>query len=153
MRWFGALVTAFVLVACGADQPLADPQQPPDAPVSAPPADPGGDDAGTPQAVTPRPGMADVRPIAWERATVDDDDRTVSVVWWSGVEPCNVLDHVAVGYTETDVTITLFEGHDPAQPNAACIEIAQQKVTDIVLDEPLAGRDLIDGAPRPPASP
>jgi hypothetical protein len=99
-----------------------------------------------PQIVEPTPGMANVRARPFDSATIGDDGRTVTIDFWSGVEPCTVLDHVAVDYGAHDVTITLFEGNDPYAGNGACIDIAVQKQVVIVLDEPLGGRALVDGA-------
>lgn len=99
-----------------------------------------------PQVVTPRPDMADLYPISWQGAHVGDDDRTVTIDFTSGIEPCYVLDHVDVGYGRDSVTITLFEGHDPEAEDVACIEIGVFKSVVVTLDEPLAGRTLVDGA-------
>jgi len=66
-----------------------------------------------PQLVVPRSGMSDVRPVGFDSATIRDDDRTVDVRFWSGIEPCAVLDHVDVAYGAQTVTITLIEGADP----------------------------------------
>jgi hypothetical protein len=126
-----------------------EPGSGPDTPVS---AEPCGDDHGglpwgdpsTAEPVEPTPGMADVRVRMFDRAIVNDDG-TVTIVFTSGVEPCAVLDHVVVDYGD-DVTVTLFEGHDPDAGNVACIEIAVQKSVTIALDEPLNGRDIVDGA-------
>jgi hypothetical protein len=108
------------------------------------------DDAGlggdNPQVVEPRPGMDNVNPTAFDTATVGDDDRTVTIVFWSGVEPCAVLDHIDVDDGTDAVTITLFQGSDPNAGNVACIEIAVQKQVTISLAEPLAGRAIVDGA-------
>ena len=101
---------------------------------------------GRPEPVKPRPGMADLRPVAWEKARQTPDGRHLRVVYWSGVEPCNVLDHVDVRYAEKKITVTLYEGSDPTQPDVACIEIALQKVVKLKLDEPVDGRKLVDGA-------
>jgi hypothetical protein len=108
---------------------------------------PGGDvpDPG-PQVVEPRPGMAGVRARPFDSATVADDDRTVTIEFVSGVEPCYVLDRVEVDYGADSVTITLFEGHDPTQPDAVCIEIGVFKAVVITLDQPLDGRTIVDGA-------
>ena len=119
---------------------------PPDSPVSSTPGPGGGGGTGGPTPVAPRPGMADVRAIAWERIDVGNDDRTLTVYFTSGIEPCYVLDRVDVEYGVNTVTVTLFEGHDPTAGNVACIEIGVFKVTTVVLDEPLAGRELVDGA-------
>jgi hypothetical protein len=99
-----------------------------------------------PQVVEPDPGMADVHPIRFEHAVVGDDDRTVSVDFWAGVSPCSVLDHVDVSYADAAVTITLYEGHDPAAGQVACPEIAMQKRVVVTLDQPLDGRKIVDGA-------
>jgi len=110
-----------------------------------------GGGAGSPQIVVPRPGMADVRPTAFDTATIGDDDRTLTIVFWSGVEPCAVLDHIDLAYGTDAVTVTLYQGSDPSAGQVACPEIAVQKQTTVVLDEPLAGRSILDGAATPSA--
>ena len=110
-----------------------------DTPIGTPP------DVG-PQIVEPTPGMADVYPRIFDSANVADDDRTVTIDFVSGVEPCYVLDRVDVAYGGDSVTITLFEGHDPTAGDVACIEIGVFKRVIITLDEPLAGRAIVDGA-------
>ncbi|HEX6401338.1 MAG TPA: hypothetical protein VF108_12845, partial [Actinomycetota bacterium] len=87
------------------------------------------------QLVEPTPGMADVRPHIFDRAVVGDDGTSVTVFFWSGVEPCYVLDHVDVEYGANAVTITLFEGHDADAGDVACIEIALMKKVVVELDE------------------
>ncbi len=57
--------------------------------------------------------MANVHPTAFDTATIGDDDRTLTITFWSGVEPCAVLDHVDVAYGADAVTVTLFQGSDP----------------------------------------
>lgn len=99
-----------------------------------------------PQVVTPTPGMADVNPRSFDTATVGDDDRTLSIDFWSGIAPCDVLDHVDVSYSPDVVTVTLFAGHDPSAGNVACIDIAQFERVVVTLDEPLNGRTIVDGA-------
>ena len=109
--------------------------------------DPGGDPGtGEPQVVEPTPGMDNVRPTMFDTATIGDDDTTLTILFWSGVEPCYVLDHVAVTYDADAVTVTLFQGSDPNGGDVACIDIALQKQVTITLDEPLAGRAIVDGA-------
>ena len=90
--------------------------------------------------------MDNVRPTAFDTATIGDDDTTLTIVFWSGVEPCSVLDHVDVSYAADTVTVTLFQGSDPNAGDVACIDIAVQKQVTITLDEPLAGRRIVDGA-------
>jgi hypothetical protein len=125
---------------------LPDPEDP-DGTVSSDCNDtPGIDLPGGPQIVEPTAGMADVRPRGFDSATIGDDDRTVTVDFVSGIEPCYVLDHVDVDYSTHAVTITLFEGHDASAGDVACIEIGVFKRVIITLDQSLAGRDLVDGA-------
>lgn len=99
-----------------------------------------------PQIVEPRPGMVDVRPTGFDTAKIGDDDRTLTITFWSGVEPCYVLDHVDVAYGDNAVTVTLFQGSDPDAGNVACIEIAVLKQVTVTLDQPLADRTILDGA-------
>lgn len=147
----------------GAGDP-GDPVDPPD-PIKCdetPPADadpdtvvchevPPGDDPTdipdpSPSHVEPRPGMSNVHPLGWENAFVHDDQRSVTVTFWNGVEPCYVLDHVEVEYGEKTVTITLFSGSDPeAGKDTACIEIAQYLAVSFTLDEDIDGRTIVDG--------
>ncbi|MFN2389244.1 MAG: hypothetical protein ABR575_06510 [Actinomycetota bacterium] len=105
-----------------------------------------GDGRGKAQQVEPRPGMAGVVASGWDRAVPVRGGRVLRVFFWSGVEPCNVLDRVEVDYAENAVTVTLFQGHDPTQPDVACIEIAIRKVVEVDLTEPLDGRKVVDGA-------
>ena len=77
---------------------------------------------------------------------METDDRIITLRFWSGVEPCYVLDHVDVIYGADTVTVTLFQGSDPSAKDVACIEIAVLKQTTITLDQPLAGRELVDGS-------
>jgi hypothetical protein len=90
--------------------------------------------------------MADVHPIRWEKTDVAEDDRTLTVQFTTGVAPCYVLDHVDVRSTDTTVTVTLYQGHDPGSKGMACIEIGIFASVTVVLDAPLAGRKIVDGA-------
>lgn len=104
-----------------------------------------------PPIVEPAPGMTNVYVRPFDSATVGADGRTVTIDFWSGVEPCYVLDHVDVTYGDA-VIITLFEGTMPTDEPVACIEIAVAKRVVITLDEPLGDRPIIDGAkPEEPA--
>lgn len=122
----------------------ADPEQPvsstPDPDASLPQGQ------GRAQRVRPRPGMADLRRVAWEKARQTSSGRSLRVTYWSGVEPCNVLDNVDVRYKKSEIIVTLFEGYDPDQADVACIEIALLKAVVVPLEEPVEGRKLVDGA-------
>ena len=98
------------------------------------------------QLVEPTPGMADVRSHIFDHVVVNDDGSSVTVFFWSGVEPCYVLDHVDVDEGPDAVTITLFEGHDTSGGDVACIDIALLKKVVVQLDAPVGDRRIVDGA-------
>jgi hypothetical protein len=98
------------------------------------------------QRVRPRPGQMDVSPIAWQEARVGRDDRTVTVFFTSGIEPCSVLDHVETSRTDDRVSITLFEGAARGAGDVACIEIGVLKSVRLVLRHRLGAREVVDGA-------
>ena len=98
------------------------------------------------QKVEPTPGMSDLYPRAFDKAVVGNDGRTLTIFFWSGVEPCYVLDHVDVDYGPNAITVTLFEGHDASAGDVACIEIAVLKKVVVQLDEPVGDRRVVDGA-------
>ncbi len=98
------------------------------------------------QRVEPTPGMAGVNPTAFDKVVVGDDDRTLTIFFWSGVEPCYVLDRVDVDASRDAITVTLFQGHDASAGDVACIEIALLKEVVVQLDEPVGDRRIVDGA-------
>ena len=120
------------------DLPTAVPggSQDPNTGVSGPsdpvPVDPG---AGQPALVIPRPGQLNPHPVgaALLEPAVDGHHVIVKVTWWSGVEPCNVLDSVKIDRTGSAIVLTLIEGSGDA--NAICIELAQQKATIVDLGD------------------
>ena len=126
------------------DRSVSDPNEP----VTMTP-EPGSDVhdvGGRPERVRPRPGMADLRAVPWEKARQTPSGRSLRITYWSGVEPCNVLDRVDVDYRTSKIVVTLYEGHDPEAQDVACIEIALRKVVRVPLGEPVEGRELVDGA-------
>lgn len=90
---------------------------------------------GAPTLVFPKPGQLNVHPVGATliEPAVQDRHLWVRVSWWSGVEPCSVLDSVAVDRDGDAFTITLFEGSSDLA--VACIEIAMLKATVIDLGE------------------
>jgi hypothetical protein len=141
-----ALIVALVASACsaGAAGPTASaPTQPPDAVVTsppnggAPPPSGGGTSPGDPQPqfVVPRPGQLEVHGVGITRlsATIAGHSVTVQADWWSGVEPCNVLDSIRFVRSGGTFTISLFEGHGPQL--VACIDIAVLKATTFSLGQ------------------
>jgi hypothetical protein len=154
------LSLSLVLAACGGGAgPSPSPivTDPPDAPVTAPPNDGGGDGGGGvlppdgAKVVVPRPGQLDVHPVSAESITAKVDGRNVVVGldWWSGVEPCSILDTVVVERQEMAFVITLREGRGPE--DVACIMIAELHRTFVDLGELEPGtytiRDGTGGAP------
>jgi hypothetical protein len=123
----------------------------PDAPVSYTPC-PGDDNPVVTnpydgaQKVEPTPGMSDLYPHAFDKAVAGDDGRILTIFFWSGVEPCYVLDHVDVDDGPGAITVTLFEGHDASAGDVACIEMAVLKKVVVQLDEPVGDRRVVDGA-------
>lgn len=98
------------------------------------------------QKVEPTPGMSGVAPRTFDKVVVGDDDRTLTIFFWSGVEPCYVLDHVDIDEGPGAIRVTLFEGHDASAGDVACIEIALLKKVVVQLDEPVGDRRIVDGA-------
>lgn len=96
------------------------------------PADPG---LGEPTIVVPKPGRLEPHPVGATRIEARVDARRVvlRLTWWSGVEPCSVLDSIGVTRTGNDIVLTIREGADKL--GVACIEIAMLKATVVDLGE------------------
>jgi hypothetical protein len=127
-----------------------DPDTPIGGPVDPGPVDPG---LGQPTLVIPRPGQLDTRVVGAARLepAVDGHHVLIRVTWWSGVEPCNVLDSVKVDRSGTAITIQLIEG--TGDRSAMCIEIAQEKATIVDLGELESGTYTISAAGNGDAKP
>lgn len=97
----------------------------------------------TPLLVTPRIGLVDVRPNPFDKVVVLDG-RTVEVWFYGGVEECYGVDRVDVRYGDAEITVTVYQGRVPTAE--VCIEIAVLTAVRVKLDEPLAGRKIVDGA-------
>ena len=151
----GILSLSLLLVACtaAATPPTSPPASaPPDTTVTAPPSDgsggtdPGGIGGGG-NLVVPKPGQLDVHDVRADEfaARVEGDTIVVTVTWTSGVEPCNVLDQVAVTQGEGSYAITLREGHGPE--DVACIAIAEIHKTEVSIPNIQPGTyQITDGA-------
>jgi hypothetical protein len=155
----GAAPTPSAVPSATAPAPdsAAPPTDGPDEPVG---TDVGGGDAGVPgpgdgepRVVFPRPGTVNPRlvGIAELEAEVDGRQVIVKASWWSGVEPCNVLDSVGVERDATTFTIGLREG--TGDLNAVCIEIAELKATLVDLGELEPGTYTIQAAGEGEAEP
>lgn len=99
--------------------------------------------------VDPKP-LVDPQKITWQSA-VRVDDKTLDVYYVGNAAGCRRLANVRVAESATTVTITLYEGTDPARAQEACPGAGVQARTRVALDAPLAGRKLIDGGATPPA--
>jgi hypothetical protein len=122
-----AITALVILVACGAT------------------TSPGGDSGGTPSfppiadgqasPVVARPGTQQPRDVPAQSLDVALDGRHAyaRLTWWSGVEPCNVLDSVTLAQSGSEILLTIREG--ATDPNAACIELAMLKSTIVDLGE------------------
>lgn len=132
------------------DPGQTDPSVPVGGIVNPAPVDPG---LGQPKLVIPRPGQLNPRPVgaASLEPAVNGHHVLVKVTWWSGVEPCNVLDSVKVERSGTAITIQLIEGSRDA--NAICIEIAEQKATIVDLGELEPGIYTISAGGKGDATP
>ncbi|MFF5209944.1 hypothetical protein [Streptosporangium sp. NPDC000396] len=109
----------------------------------APRTEPTGDE---PKPTWPKGHTVNPRKVRWLTAKRTKDARNLQIVWWSGVEPCFVLDRVSVKETAKQVTVTLWEGPSSKAKNMACIAVAVQKVTVVKLKAPLGKRKIVDGA-------
>ncbi|MEZ0071606.1 hypothetical protein ABH927_000938 [Planotetraspora sp. GP83] len=137
MRKLWLVAVVFMAVSCG-----ETPAPQPDGAVGVPASS--GAPSAEPSPATPVGNTLKAHKVPWISATPTDS--SLNVVWWSGVEPCYVLDRVEVTETKDAVTVTLWEGHDRRKPDAVCIEIAIQKQTTVKLSAPLGTRKVIDGA-------
>jgi hypothetical protein len=156
----GLVSIALVLAACSSaggptaapstspgTPPSASPSIPTDEPVSASPSDGAGGGASSDpgfgvgaKPIVPKPGQAiDIHPIAAEQlaARVEGNKIIVKALWFSGVEPCTILDSIVVNKGEGTYTITLQEGSSPQE--IACIAIAEQHVTEFEIPDVAPG--------------
>jgi hypothetical protein len=138
-----ALACAVSVLGCAGASLPASPSPtsgslPPDGPIStdAPSDMPGAaPPLGQPTLVIPKPGQRNVHDVAIEQLSARVAGRHVvlNARWWSGVEPCSVLDSIAVSRTAQTITVAVREGSGPGE--VACIDIAMLKVTAIDLGD------------------
>jgi hypothetical protein len=107
-------------------------------------------DPGQPSLVLPKPGQQNVHPVSIDKLSARVEGRHVvlNARWWSGVEPCSVLDSVAARQDGQTITVSVREGSSGA--NVACIDIAMLKATVIDLGD-LAPGDYTIAADLGPA--
>mgnify|MGYP001101453744 CR=1 FL=1 len=143
MRKTWHAILLLTLAACGqaAPPPDAGDDTDPDASVHASASH---GPAPSPSPVRPVGGTVDPHKVPWTGAVPGPGGDTLRVTWWSGVEPCHVLDRVEVTEGTDTVTVTLWEG--TTDPGAACIAVALEKFTEVRLAAPLGDRKVVDGA-------
>ena len=109
----------------------------------------GGGDGGQPQFVLPRPGTQNPGPVSVEslEARVEGRNAVVVATWWSGVEPCYVLDSAGFEREGNTFTVSLAEG--AGQGDAMCIELAVEKATALDLGELEPGEYTVVAADGP----
>jgi hypothetical protein len=107
----------------------------------------GGAAGGKALVVDPEPISGTALPSHWEEARIIDED-TIKLLFWSGVEPCHVLDRVDVDYGAKKVGVTIYQGTGLNAADKPCIELAVLKSVTVDLEEPLDGRKVVDGTTR-----
>lgn len=90
---------------------------------------------GEPKMVLAHPGQADVHPVGVVKleVAVSGQRAALRAMWWSGIEPCTMLDSVVVRRDRSTISITVREGSPPNAGNVACIDIALLKGTLVDL--------------------
>ena len=123
-------------------------------PIGGNPIDGGVPPLGEPRMVFAHPGQADVHPVGVVKLEVAVSGRRagLTAMWWSGIEPCTMLDSVLVRRDGSTISITVREGSPPNAGTVPCIDIALLKGTLVDLGSLEPGRHLVrttDGDARP----
>jgi len=95
-----------------------------------------------PTIVVVHPGQANLRvvqPVQLTAVVSASHQVVVRVRWWGGIEPCEVLDSVAVDRDGSTFTITARVGSTPGG-QVACIDIARDTATLVDLGVLPSGR-------------
>ncbi|MDZ4826270.1 MAG: hypothetical protein SGJ13_07365 [Actinomycetota bacterium] len=150
---FVMLASVALLAGCGSDDDVetTGPPEPtttlgPDTAVSSPPVDPGAPaEPGGAERVEPVGNAVNVNPVSFDPSEAEAVDGGVLIRFWGGVAPCFVLDRYEVEESEV-VTVNLYAGSDPSDPDGVCIELAKQYEVLVPLQSPLANRVVADGS-------
>jgi hypothetical protein len=102
---------------------------------------------GSQELVRPQPGLFNVEPESWERAVVTPDDRHVAIYFVSGLPPLHALDRVDVRCEPERIVLTVYVG-TTEDVDSWKTGPAITRVVLCELDEPVAGRRLVDGSAR-----
>jgi hypothetical protein len=99
---------------------------------------------GAQRLVRPRPGLYNLEAEPWEQAVVTPDGAHLAIYFMGGLGPLHALDHIDVRYSADRIVVTVFLGTtEDVSSWKAGPGISQ--VALIELDEPVAGRRLVDG--------
>lgn len=79
-------------------------------------------------------------PIRWQTVTDSAGDADLSLKY--GIDSCQDLDRIEVGYARDAVTVTVFA----VSNGRACTGVLFVRTADVPLHERLAGRAVRDGA-------
>src|SRR5918999_6293431 len=93
----------------------------------------------------PQPGLFNVEPESWERAVVPPDARHVAIYFASCPPPLHELDHVDVRYEPERIVLTVYVGTTEDVDSWKLPAVMRVVLSE--LDEPVAGRRLVDGSP------
>jgi hypothetical protein len=99
---------------------------------------------GSQELVRPQPGLFNVESDSWERAVVTPDDRHVAIYFMSCPPPLHELDHVDVRYEPERIVLTVYVGTTEDVDSWKLPAITRVVLCE--LDEPVAGRRLVDGS-------
>ena len=111
---------------------------------------------GNAHSVVPIQNLINQHPVSVQlvRGIVQEDGSAlVELRWWSGVAPCNQLDHVDIGRDDAAKTIrlTVVEGSGPG--DQVCIDLAELRATTVDLGTLAAGTWTISAEGDAPAIP
>lgn len=111
--------------------------------IVVPPGDPNTDPLfGQANYVTPAKDLLNPHPVNVQLVrAIQNEDGTIAAElrWWSGVAPCNQLDHVQYEQDDAARTIKLTVVEGSGKGDIACIDIAQLNATTIDLGTLAAG--------------
>jgi hypothetical protein len=147
-----ALVAVLAATACGEPSsndggaPAGDAggRQDPDDPVSSTPDPGGGQGSMKALEVELRDQLVQPREHPFEKSKVVEGGEAVELYFWDGIQACGGPQRVESEYRAGEVALTLFVGRNPRAE--VCTEQAVYKVLTVSLDEPLDGRQVVDGA-------
>lgn len=147
------LVPAWFFTVVGSDDPLVqtavDPRFLQPAPTGGgTPGSPGSGGGAVPPATpstTPSTGPGEPVPDPQSRFTGvsrGDDDRTLDVTFWGGVEACYAY---VVRAEEDDRRVRIWLVERTPKSDKACIDLAQERHATVTLQQPLGLRTVEDG--------